>query len=215
MEALGSAYADEYRRAIAANDSLAARVVMTFSRDRTRFESLRESQERASSHHIHRWIEAAMIDGAVEYRLLQTEDRDDGVCDEPEFVLGSDSAFDVLAEGHELEESERLGEVLAPFLERMEADGLAESVEPSAVEAIEQIVRAGELTPGERIHAKADIVAFLEGQLGPSEFILAVVERHRRRQNETETFRKAARSGFASTHHDGIAPEEHDERSKV
>lgn len=187
MEALGSAYADDYQRAIAANDSLAARVVMTFSRDRTRIESLRESQERASSFHIHRWIEAAMIDGALEYRLLQMEDRDDGVSVEPEFVLGSDSAFDVLAEGYELEESERLGEVLAPFMERIEADGVADTIEPSAVEEIEQIVRAGELTPGERMHAKADIVAFLEGQLGPSEFISAVVGRHRRRQSETET----------------------------
>jgi hypothetical protein len=186
IEALGSAYADDYQRAIEANNSFAARVVMTFSGDRTRFESLRESQERESTHHIHRWIEAAMIDGILEYRLLQTEAREDGVSVEPEFVLGSDSALDVLAEGYELEESERLGEVLAPFLERMEADGVADTIEPSAVEEIEQIVRAGELTPGERMHMKADIVAFLEGQLGPSEFILAVVERHRRRQSETE-----------------------------
>ncbi|ACB77757.1 hypothetical protein [Opitutus terrae] len=146
-EALGSAYADDYQRAIAANDSLAARVVMTFSGDRTRLEAFRESQERAASHHIHRWIEAAVVDGILEYRLLQTEDREDGVSVEPEFVLGSDSAFDVLAEAYELEESERLGEVLAPFMERMEADGVADSIEPSAVEEVEQIVRAGELPP--------------------------------------------------------------------
>lgn len=37
------------------------------------------------------------------------------------------------------------------------------------------------------MHTKADIVDFLEGRLGPSEFILAVVGRHRRRQSETET----------------------------
>lgn len=187
MEALGSAYADDYQRAIAANDSLAARVVMTFSGDRTRLEAFRESQERAASHHIHRWIEAAMIGGALEYRLLQTDDRENGVSVEPEFVLGSDSAFDVLAEGYELEESDRLGEELAPFMERMEADGVADTIETSAVEEIEQIVRAGELTPGERMHTKADIVAFLEGQLGPSEFISGVVGRHRSRQNETES----------------------------
>jgi hypothetical protein len=187
MEALGGAYADDYQRAIAANDSLAARVVMTFSGDRTRLEAFRDSQERAASHHIRRWIEAAMIGGALEYRLLQTEERGDGVSIEPEFVLGSDSAFDVLAEAYELEESERLGEVLAPFMERLEADGVADCIEPSAVEEIEQIIRAGELAPGERVDMKAHIVAFLEGQLGPSEFISAVVGRHRRRQTKTET----------------------------
>ena len=187
MEALGSAYADEYQRAIAANGWFAPRAVMSFSGDRTRGASFRESHERGSMPHIHRWIEAAMVEGALEYRLLQTENRGDGDSVEPEFVLGSDSAFDVLAEGYELEESERLGEILAPFLERMEADGVADSIEPSAIEEIEQIVRAAELTAGERIHMKAHIVAFLEGQLGPSEFISAVVGRHRRRQSETET----------------------------
>lgn len=187
MEALGAAYADDHQRTIAATDLLAPRVVMAFSGNRPHIESPLDSDERETPSHIHRWIEVAMVEGALEYRLLQAENGDDDGSVEPEFVLGSDSAFDVLAEGYGLEESERLGEALAPFMQRLEADGVAASGEPAVIEEIEQIVGAGDLALAPRMDARVDIVAFLEGRLGPSEFILAAVARHGRRQNEVES----------------------------
>lgn len=187
LEVLGGTYVDDVHRISTQNQFFPPRIVMGFSDIRPRVGLARDRQESEAPSHVHRWIEVAMIDGVLEYRLLEGEVGDGGGSAEPELVLGSDSAFDVLAEGYELEESERLGEALTPFMESMEEDEFADSAEPSSILEIEQIVSAGELTPGERMHTRADIVAFLEGQLGPSEFIAAVVGRHRRRQNETET----------------------------
>jgi hypothetical protein len=107
--------------------------------------------------------------------------------------LQSESAEEVLEEGHERALEERLTESLAPYLNRLEADGFAEANEPALTQAIEQIVESGALAPGARLRAKADIIALLEGRLEPGEFITAAIARHSLRENETLAARQGER----------------------
>jgi hypothetical protein len=65
------------------------------------------------------------------------------------------------------------------------------------VEQIEKIVEADELTPAARLHAKADIVEFLEGRLDPGDFINAAVVRHYHRELETESIEQQPRERIA------------------
>ena len=91
----------------------------------------------------------------------------------------SDSPLEVLEKGYELAEVERLSEALAPYLDRIDSEGVAETVDAHLVEEIEAVVGAGELLPASRLHAKADIVKFLDGRLEPDEFITAAIARQR------------------------------------
>ncbi len=174
LEQLGNQYAEEQRRT---GVKSARQVLMNFP----------ESPMTAR-----RWIEVVENDDALEYRLM--EQVEDSVSSPPEtpdangaFVLGSDSAVDVLERGYELGEQERLGELLAPYSERIEAEGVTESIDPLLVQEIETIVAADELAAGARMRARADIVDFLEGRLEPSAFITAAIERHGQRETEFET----------------------------
>jgi hypothetical protein len=55
------------------------------------------------------WLEVAMVGGAPEYHLMRQ-----GAGEEPTLVMASDSAFDLLSEGYELSEKERLVERQRP-----------------------------------------------------------------------------------------------------
>ncbi len=186
VESLGRQYADEHRRSMAdgsASDFFAPRILVTFPESHfTGVDGVRTRE---------RWMEVAMTEGALEYRLWEVE-REETASGElvrdigPVFLMGSDSAFDVLDEAEELTEKERLGEALAPFMARTEKDEFVESIDPTIVEEIENIVAAGDLTPSTRIRTKADIVDFLEGRLDPSEFIAATIERQRWREDVRE-----------------------------
>lgn len=194
IEALGRQYAADQRRArddAFAPAKLPARELMAFPESRTRVAPLAGGDGEITYRRTARWVEVAMVEGALEYRLFQSESSSinsgkDAREAEPFYVMASDSAFDVLTEGYELAEKERLAEALAPFSERIGDEETINSIEPTLVEEIENIVGAEDLTPPERIHAKTDIVAFLEGRLEPSEFIAAAIERHGRRENVAE-----------------------------
>lgn len=146
-----------------------------------------------------------MNEGLLEYRLFQSQTEAaarDGSNREsdPEFVVASDSAFEALEEGYRLAETERIGEALIPFSEEASEEESIRSVEPALLEEIEMVVGAEDLTPADRIRARTDIVAFLEGRLEPSEFIAAAVERHGRREVEQEQISQQYRERILIDH---------------
>jgi hypothetical protein len=196
LEAVGRLFAADYRRYHAAGNAFPPanyppRVLAMLPESVVRSQPTAEFGANPAPMRIRRWIEVGMVDGLLEYRLFQSEissTSPGGAMDEtePEFMVGSDSAFDVLEEGYSLLEKERIGEALIPFTESIADEESVRSLEPALVEEIEAIVGAVDLTPGERIRAKADIVAFLDGRMEPSEFISAAVERHGRREDARE-----------------------------
>lgn len=178
LEGLGSDY-------VRGGDFSAARPLLSLPDSWLREPSVRV-EERAV---MRRWIDVAMVEGMLEYRLWESPSVAPAAANqaEPTFATGSDSAFDVLAEGYERCERDRLTEALAPFAERDEREEIGESIDPTLVEEVEKIVGADQLSPAARLHAKADIVEFLEGRLDPSDFINVAIERQYRRESEAET----------------------------
>lgn len=190
LEGLGGEYARDGRFD-------AARFLLSLPESPSRELAL-GAEERAT---IRRWIDVAMVEGALEYRLWESATAAgsplNGSHQDETFVMGSDSAFDVLVEGHERCERDRLRHALGPFAERVDEEEFSESIDPTVVEEIEKIVEADELSPSARLHAKADIVEFLEGRIGPSEFINVAIERHYHRELETESIEQRPRERIA------------------
>lgn len=184
IEQLGAKFVDERRRAIAElmGPLPGPRIVMTFPDSIVAKPDDAEDDDLRTTITRRRWIEAGWDDGAVEYRLIEDETetapwgevvRESG----PSYVLGSDSAFDALAEGYELNEQERLGRLLAPYAERGETGELLDAVDPTLVREVELIIGSDDFPVASRIAAKAGIVAFLEGRIDASEFIGAAISR--------------------------------------
>lgn len=173
IEAIGSLYADEHRRATLAGGTLRPRVIPTFL---TPPVLPRE-----------RWLEAEMIDGAIEYRLVETDQTQRENAAAPRVLFASDSAFDVLVEADDLEEKETLNEKLAPIVERIGRHEFDDTIEPSVVQEIEAMFDAGELDPAAQLRTRAEIVEFLAGEIEPSRLTAAIVERRRQRENVHET----------------------------
>jgi hypothetical protein len=143
------------------------------------------------THRRRRWIEAALDGEVVEFLLLQdeVETTEDGRVVrrvEPFASLRSNAAVDALSDGYEAIEEERLGELLAPYSDRIGEEGFIDSIDPALIGEIEAIVGAAELSPSGRMRTRADIVEFLEGRLEPSEFISATVKRQCFRESERE-----------------------------
>ncbi len=128
-----------------------------------------------------------MIDGALEYRLVETSgpDRDSP----PRTLIASESAFDVLAEGDEIEEKESLTEKLTPLVERVGRSDFDDSLEASVVQEVEAMLDAGELDPAAQLKTRAEIMEFLSGEIEPSRLAAAVVERRSQRETVAETLK--------------------------
>lgn len=159
IEAVGALFAEEHRRAAGVAQNLPPRIIPTFLS--------------ASISPHERWVEAEMLDGALEYRLVGRSDPSD----RPHTLFASDSAYDLLVEADELEQKEKLSEALAPIIERVERREFDAPAETTVVEEVETLIEISELDPAMRLRTKADIVEFLGGQLEPSVFISSVVER--------------------------------------
>jgi hypothetical protein len=134
-------------------------------------------------------IEVAREDDGPEFRLVQEdiETREAPGSTEPFVLTRSSSAYDVLRDGYEEREEERLVEALTPILNRAEADGFAEDADPELVAEIETLTEADRLNPSARLRSRADIVEFLEGRLEPGEFITSTIERQNRRPQYRES----------------------------
>lgn len=159
VEAIGGVFMGEHRQAAALGRSLPPRIIATFLTPPT---FPRE-----------RWLEAEMLEGALEYRLVERADQSDI----PRTLVASDSAYDLLVEGDELGQKEKLTEVLAPIVERVERHEFGASAEASVVEEVETLIEIGELDPVMRLRTKADIIEFLGARLEPSVFAASIVER--------------------------------------
>ncbi|HEY1065810.1 MAG TPA: hypothetical protein VGE52_06865, partial [Pirellulales bacterium] len=161
--ALGELFADEHRSATLAGRTVRPRVIETFLAPPA---LPRE-----------RWTEVDMIDGALEYRLIETSGRDSS----PRTLVVSESAFDVLAEGDEIEEKEGLTEKLTPLVVRIGRADFDDSLEASVVQEVEAMLDAGELDPAAQLKTRAEIMDFLAGEIEPSRLAAAVVERRSQR----------------------------------
>jgi hypothetical protein len=133
-------------------------------------------------------IEISRDDDAPEFLLLQEdiEPREVPGSTAPFVLTRSNSAYDVLRDGYEEREEERLVDALTPILNRAEADGFAADADPELVAEIETLIEADRLNPSARLRSRADIVEFLEGRLEPGEFITSSIERQGPRPQHRE-----------------------------
>jgi hypothetical protein len=133
-------------------------------------------------------IEVVRQDDTAEFQLVQEENEPGHSASHSDALVltRSGSAYDVLRDGYEAQEEERLVEFLTPVMDQLEGKGFIEDADPKLVEEVEAIVEVGHLAPSARLRARADIVEFLEGRLGPSEFISAFIERQGHRPQERE-----------------------------
>jgi hypothetical protein len=134
-------------------------------------------------------VEVARDGDDPEFLLVEAEARSSGAGDSTESPLiltRSDSAYDVLRDGYEALEEERLADFLTPIANRNEVEGTLEDADPDLIEEIETFVEADKLLPSARLRTRADIVEFLEGRLSPSEFISAAIERQGPRPQNRE-----------------------------
>lgn len=127
-----------------------------------------------------RHVEAAMVGGALIYRLMERETdlptSDRGERDEDGTLLASsNSAYDVLRTGYELAEEERLEAELERYAERSE--DRADSADGETVAEVESILETNVLSHSDRLRTKAEVIDFLEGRLKPSVLIAHAVER--------------------------------------
>lgn len=174
--ALGELFAAEQRRAAVAGRAIQPRIIDTFLAPPA---LPRE-----------RWMEVDMAEGAIEYRLVETTGRSDDATPRP--LVASESAFDVLAAGDEIEEREALTERLTPFAERVARADFDDSLEASVVQEVEAMLDAGELDPAAQLKTRAEIMEFLAGEIEPSRLAAAVVERRSQRENVDERLTQRA-----------------------
>jgi hypothetical protein len=125
-----------------------------------------------------RYVDATIESGQLIFHLMERDVGfvDLGQVDDSAFAITSSfSAYDVLRVGYELAESERLATAIEPY-----AEACAESEDPAnadTVAELEGILQSARLPVADRLRAKSEIIEFLEGRLGPSDFIARVVER--------------------------------------
>lgn len=133
-------------------------------------------------------MEVDMTDGALEYRLVETSGS--GPDSTPRTLIASDSPFDVLAEGDEIEEKEGLTEKLTPLVKRVGGPDFDDSLEASVVQEVEAMLDAGELDPAAQLKTRAEIMEFLAGEIEPSRLAAAVVERRSQRETVAEVVKQ-------------------------
>jgi hypothetical protein len=133
-----------------------------------------------------RYVAATVENGELVFHLMERDAGfvDIGHEDDSAFAITSSfSAYDVLRVGYELAESERLAAAVEPY-----AETAAVSDDPAHWEKVTElagILELDRLPVADRLRAKAEIMEFLEGRLGPSEFIAHAVER----QYSPDTYR--------------------------
>lgn len=133
-----------------------------------------------------RYVAATVENGDLVFHLMERDAGfiDIGQEDDTAFAITSSfSAYDVLRVGYELAESERLAAAVELY-----AETAAVSDDPAQREKVTElagILELDRLPVADRLRAKAEIMEFLEGRLGPSEFIAHAVER----QYSPDTYR--------------------------
>lgn len=190
LEELGQQFAEEQRRAAPEDRFYRDAFSILFTFPESRFTSHGEDGALHDNLRLRR-IEAGMVGTALEYRLIQDEietTKAGELVRNERLVLiaSSESVADVLEEGYELADEERVGEALEPIMEKLSAGEFAHGVEPHVVAEIVAIIEAAELLPAARLHTKADIARLMDRHLEPDEFIACAIERHRQRETFNE-----------------------------
>ena len=143
------------------------------------------------SHAAHRGlrIDVERSGDDPEFLLVENEPRaieGPDASNSPLILTRSDSAYDVLRDGYEAIEENRLADFLTPIANRDEIAGSLEDADPELVEEIETFMEVDQLSPSARLRTRADIVEFLGGRLSPSDFISAAIQRQGPRPQNRE-----------------------------
>lgn len=206
LERIGQQFRDEQRSAPSERHFYrdAFSVIFTFPESRFTSRAV-DGDGRLHDNRRLRRIEVGFIEDVLEYRLLQDEIETTQAGElirneQLVLVATSESAVDVLDEGYELADEERLGEALAPVLEKLSAGEFANGIEPDALREIEEIIEAGELMPAARLHSRADVARLLDGGIEPDGFIASAIQRHRQRETVSEQIVERANERIAMGH---------------
>jgi len=160
LAVLGNQFLNEHR---SATDTTTTRTLVNLSTG---------AEPRGYKHQV----EAAIIGGALAFRLMEREPGllgADGMehDSDPLILTSSASAYDVLRAGYELAEEEQLDMALERFSDR------TDSADEESVAEIEAIIETGGLSSADRLRTKAETIDFLEGRLERGAFIARVIER--------------------------------------
>lgn len=136
-----------------------------------------------------RQVEAAVVGGALVFRLMERETdvpgSDRGERDaEGTLLASSPSAYDVLSTGYEMAEEERLSAALERYADRSE--DRADPADGETVAEVEAVLETTFLPAADRLRTKAEVVEFLEGRLEPSVLIARNIERQCSREGYGE-----------------------------
>ena len=156
-----------------------------------------ESPVAVSIPRAERFVDAMLERNELLYRLVEREPdagavRTAATEGSLAVIAVSDSPFDVLRTGYELAEEERLAEQLAPYADHDE-DG--DRSETSA--ALESILESELLPSADRLRTKAEIGAFLDGELEAGDLIARTIARQCAREGRSEA--QHVRHGFRLT----------------
>ncbi len=144
-----------------------------------------------------RFVDAVLERNELLYRLVEREPEPGAAGSAATegslaVIAVSSSPFDVLRTGYEMAEEERLAEQLAPYNERNENDDREERTA-----ALESILESELLPLADRLRTKAEISAFLEGELEAGDLIARTIARQCAREGRSEA--QHVRHGFRLT----------------
>ncbi len=150
-----------------------------------------DASEQPLTRQTWRWIEVGLDGAAPQYFLMQewterhaaggTEDHSD-----PSAEMDDVSVEEVLREGYAQVEADGLAERLAPIVARLEDVGFCDGMR-TALEEVEAVIGASELSSDTRLRVRADVIEFLEGRMRPSDFISEVIEHRYEREAVRES----------------------------
>mgnify|MGYP001304200147 CR=1 FL=1 len=192
LTALGNQYLAEQIRVGGLHSNPPPKELMRFPESRTvTVVAAGAALQREALVTFDRYIEVAIKDGALSYRLMETEAELSGfgrpVAQRvPTLVIADRTVEEPLQTGYELEEEERLADVLSPYSEKLDQSGDFMLADQETVAEVEELLESDHFSQADKIRSKADVIEFLEGRLDPSTLIARTIERQTADHSQSE-----------------------------
>lgn len=192
LTALGNKYLAEQTRVGALHANPQSKVLVQFPESRAvKVAAAGAGLQREAMVAFERYIEVAIKDGSLSYRLMETEAEISGfgrpmAQPVPTLIISDRTVEEPLQTGYELAEEERLADVLAPYAERLDQSGDFMFADQETVAEVEELLEPDHFSQSDKIRSKADVIEFLEGRLDPSTLIARTLARQTADSSEHE-----------------------------